>query len=384
MNKTTTLLAGTGLLLGLSAAACRSHGDAARAEAAAPATVRVHAMKPAAIEDSFEAGGVVQARTSATLTSRILAPVREVRVAPGDRVRAGQVLILLDGREPGAQARSAGAAARAAEERAVAARADEAAAQASLALARATYARIASLEAKRSATRHELDEATAALRAGEAGAASAAARAQEATSNVESARAASDAASTTASFTRITAPFDGIVTEKLVEPGNMAAPGTPLARVEDTRAFRLDVRIDESRVSTIAPGSGANVLIESGSGAAAVVEGRVSEIARAVDADSRAFLVKIALPDAAGIRSGMFGRARFAGGSRQALTVPAGAVIRRGQVMSVFVADKGVARLRLVRLRGREVLAGLHPGERVVVDPPAGLLDGTPIKEEGR
>ncbi len=384
MNRTTTFLAGAGLILGLSASACGTRTDAARADAAVPVTVRTHALEPADIEDTFEAGGVVQAHTSATLASRILAPVQEVRVAPGDRVRAGQVLILLDGREPGARARGAGAAARAAERRAVAARADEAAAQASLALARATYERIAVLEAKRSATRHELDQATAALRAEEARAASAAARAQEAASAVESARAASEAASTAASFTRITAPFDGIVTEKLVEPGNMAAPGMPLARVEDTRAFRLDVRVDESRVSTIAPGSGAKVLIESGSGAATVIEGRVSEIARAVDADSRAFLVKIALPGADGIRSGMFGRARFAGRSRQALTVPAGAVIRRGQVTSVFVAENGVARLRLVRLLEHEVLAGLDRGETVIVDPPAGLLDGTPITEEGR
>src|SRR5690606_35078783 len=72
MNRTTTFLAGAGLILGLSASACGTRTDAARADAAVPVTVRTHALEPADIEDTFEAGGVVQAHTSATLASRIL------------------------------------------------------------------------------------------------------------------------------------------------------------------------------------------------------------------------------------------------------------------------------------------------------------------------
>ena len=147
----------------------------------------------------------------------------------------------------------------------------------------------------------ELDDATGALRAAEARAAGAAARAQAAVSGVESARAASEAAGTTESFARITAPFDGVVTEKMVEPGNMAAPGTPLMRVEDTRGFRLDVRVDESRIGQISPGATVPVSLDSGAdGATTTVSGTVAEIGRAVDADARAFLVKIALPDSSG------------------------------------------------------------------------------------
>ena len=250
------------------------------------------------IADTFEAGGVVQARTTATIMARILAPVREVRVAPGDRVRAGQVLIVLDGRDLAAQARSARAAALAADQGVTAAASEQQAAEAALALARATHERIAGLHAKRSATAQELDDATGALRAAEARAAGAAARAQAAVSGVEGARAASEAAGTTESFARITAPFDGVVTEKMVEPGNMAAPGTPLMRLEDTRGFRLDVRVDESRIGQIAPGAIVPVSLDSGTGGApTTVSGTVAEIGRAVDADARAFLVKIALPD---------------------------------------------------------------------------------------
>ena len=196
-------------------------------------------------------------------------------------------------------------------------------------------------------------------------------------SGVDSARAASEAAGTTESFARVTAPFDGVVTEKMVEPGNMAAPGTPLMRVEDTRGFRLEVRVDESRVGQMSIGASVPVSLDAGAGGAtATITGTVTEIGRAVDADTRAFLVKVTLPETAGLRSGMFGRARFEGRARCALTVPAGALVRHGQVSSVFVVEKGVARLRLVNVNGTEILAGLSEAETVIVSPSANVTDG--------
>jgi RND family efflux transporter MFP subunit len=370
-----------GLVLpGCSRAATTTPGDA---EAPIPVTVATVATTD--IADTFEAGGVVQARTTATLMARIVAPVREVRVAPGDRVRAGQVLIVLDANALAAQARSARAAAVAADQGATAAASEQQAADAALALARATHDRIAGLQAKRSATAQELDEATGALRAAEARAAGAAARAQAAVSGIDSARGASEAAGTIASFALITAPFDGVVAEKMVEPGNMAAPGTPLMRLEDTRGFRLDVHVDESRIGQIAQGAAVPVSLDSGAaGAPTTVSGAVSEINRAVDADARAFLVKITLPDTAGLRSGAFGRAHFSGRARRALTVPAGALVRRGQMTSVFVVEKGIARVRLVNASGTEVLAGLSEGDTVIVAAPPSVTDGRRVTAGGR
>lgn len=360
--------------------ACSGNSDPTPADAAAPIPVTVAKVTMIDLADTFEAGGVVQARTTATVTARILAPVTEVRVAPGDRVRAGQLLVVLDGRDLGAYARGARSAVLAAGQGATAAAAEQQAADAALALARATHGRIAALQTRRSATLQELDEAIAALRAAEARAAGAAARAQQAVSGVDSARAASEAAGTTESFARIMAPFDGVVTGKMVEPGNMAAPGTPLMRVEDTRGFRLDVRVDESRVGQISPGARVPVSFDAGTGGATTtVTGTVTEIERAVDADARAFLVKITLPETAALRSGLFGRARFAGWTRRALTVPAGAVVRRGQVTSVFVVEKGVARVRLVNVSGTEVLAGLSEGDVVIVGALPTVSDGRPV-----
>ncbi len=108
------------------------------------------------------------------------------------------------------------------------------------------------------------------------------------------------------------------------------------------------------------------------------------EVSRAVDADARAFLVKIALPDALGLRSGEFGKARFGGTPRRALTIPSSAIVRRGQLTSVFVVDKGVARVRLVNLSESEVLAGLTESEVVILSPPAGVTDGRRVSVGGR
>lgn len=383
-SRTSIILPAAALIAALSAPACsRDTSPPSGEQEAVPVTVATLATTDVA--GTFEVGGIVQARTTATLTSRILAPVLEVRAVPGNRVRAGQVLIVLDGRDLAAQARRARAMGAAADQDIAAATADRQAAEAVLTLARATHGRIASLQAKGSATAQELDDATAALRAAEARGAATAARAQAALAALEGARAGSDAADTTETFSRITAPFDGVITEKMVEPGNMAAPGAPLMRLEDTRGFRLDVRVDESRIAQIVPGTPVPVEFDSeGDDAPRVVTGRVSEVGRALDADARAFLAKIALPADAAWRSGMFGRAHFPALSRRTLIVPPGALVQRGQVTSVFVVEQGIARLRLVSVSGNELLAGLADGDVVIVNPPPVLTDGRRVTAGGR
>ena len=372
----------TALLMSAALSGCSApRASAATPDAAEPIAVTIGPVAMTDVSSAIDAGGVVQARTTATIASRILAPVREVRVVPGNSVREGQTLIVLAGDDLAAGARAARSAALAAEQGSRAAAAELQAAEAGLALARASHGRIADLQAKRSATAQELDDATAMLRSAEARVFGASARVLQAASAVESARAASDQASTTNSFTTIAAPFAGMVTEKTVEPGNMASPGTPLLRLEDTRGFRLEVRVDESRIGQIRNGDSVPVFIGAG---ASSIEGTVVEVGRAVDADARAFLVKIALPDAPGLRSGEFGKARFAGTPRRALTIPSSAIVRRGQLTSVFVVDKGVARVRLVSLSDSEVLAGLVESEVVILSPPAGVTDGRRVSVEGR
>ena len=355
--------------------------DAAPADGAEPIAVTIARVTMADVTSAIDSGGTVQARTTATISARILAPVRDVLVSPGDQVRKGQTLIVLDGSDLAAGARAARSAALAAEQGTKAADADLQAADAGLALARVSHDRIAGLHARRSATAQELDDATATLRSAEARVAGASARALQAASALESARASSDQASTIESFTTIAAPFNGMVTGKMVEPGNLASPGMPLLRLEDIRGFRLEVRVDESHISQIRNGDRVPVFLGTSTTS---IEGTVVEVSRAVDAETRAFLVKIALPDAPDLRSGEFGRARFAGTARRALTIPSSAIVSRGQLTSVFVVDRSVARVRLVNLNESEVLAGLTESEAVILSPPAELTDGRRVIMGGR
>ena len=232
----------------------------------------------------YDAGGVVRARTTATITSRLLAPVLDVQVSPGSSIRRGQVLVRLEDRDLTAQQRRAVAGQDAAEQGGRAAEAERDAARSALALATARHERISLLHERRSTTDDELDQAVAALRASEARVAAANARVAEAAAALAAASANADAARAGASWAVITAPFDGVLTEKLVEPGNMAAPGMPLLRMEDGGGMRVDVRLDESRAGGVKVGDEADVLLDS---IGRRFTGCVIEIARAAEAGAR-------------------------------------------------------------------------------------------------
>jgi RND family efflux transporter MFP subunit len=304
-------------------------------------------------------------------------------------VRAGQTLIVLDDRELAAGHARAAASLVAARRTTDAVAAERAAAEADLDLAKATHRRIADLEARSSATPQELDQAVAALRGAEARVRAAEARRGEAEAQVTAAQAAADGSAVAASYAVLKSPFDGVVTRKLVEAGNTATPGTPLLTIDDTRAFRLEVQVDESRASLVSVGEAVPVFLDAtdslGASMATGVAGRVSEIERAADAGAHTFLVKIDLPSAASLRSGLYGRARFAGATRRTLVVPSSSMVRQGQLTYVFVAERdGRAHLRVVRPGASadsmvEVVAGLSEGERIVVSPGPMLADGSRV-----
>ena len=347
-------------------------------------SAQVQAVTRAPRTTIVEAGGLVQARTTAVVTSRLMAAVREVRVA-GDQVRTGQVLVVLDNRDLGAQARSAQSAAAAAEQSVKAAGADRQAAEATLALAKASHSRVATLQGRKSATAQELDEATADLRAAEARLAAIDARTQQAQAALASAQAGSDAASVTASFALVTAPFAGMVTEKLLEPGNMAMPGTPLLRLEQGGGLRLDVRVDAARVVGVAVGQPVDVVLDGTE--PLVLKGQVSEVARAMESDARAYLVKDCAARRVAVAHRHVRRVRFNGPAMpRSRCRPVRWYVVGNHL--VFVGDGDVARLRMVVLGQAfgggagdvEVVSGLSDGERVVLTPQAGLTDGTPLR----
>jgi multidrug efflux pump subunit AcrA (membrane-fusion protein) len=363
----------------LSAACHSSPGHKPDERAAAP--VVTAAAELTDLASSVEAGGVVRARVTALIASRVMAPIVNVRVRAGDRVHRGDVLVTLDARDLHANDARAQAASMSAAESVRAAEADVQATESAGQLARLTHDRIATLQAKRSATTEELDQAVAARSAAEAQQLAAQARLAAATAGRDAAKAAADAAAVTATYATLTAPFDGIVTERSAEPGSMAAPGSSLLTLEDPTTYRLEVRLDERRAAQVARGRDARVQLDDRE---ASIIGRVVEIAR-VDPMSHSFLVKLDLPAQLSVRSGQFGRATFTGPSRRTLTIPASALVRRGQLTFVFVlgADQH-AHLRPVSIGAVvgdrvEVLAGVRQSERVVTSPEPSLADDTAV-----
>jgi RND family efflux transporter MFP subunit len=157
-----------------------------------------------------------------------------------------------------------------------------------------------------------------------------------------------------------------------------------LVTIEDDSRYRLEVAVEESQLGKVSMGQQARVRIDAFG--ADDLEGCVSEITPAADPMSRSYMVKIDLPSRQGLRSGLYGVARFVSGRKQAIVVPLKAVVERGQLVGVYVVDDAsVARLRLIKTgksygENVEVLSGLSDGERIVVDGVADVKDGVKVQ----
>jgi RND family efflux transporter MFP subunit len=373
--------------LAVSLAACGRGEHAPAPRAREPVAVSVGSVRAVDTAERLEAGGVVAAAQSASVSSRMVATILTVRVRAGDRVRAGQVLVTLDAQDAMALTQQARAGAVAADKALAHARAERLAAQAEHRLASAWQTRIATLHARSSATAQERDEAEARLDAAVARLSGTEAGIEGAEAQFASARAAVDVAAASESFTTIRAPFDGVVTERLTDPGNLAAPGVALLRIDSNGARQVVARVDEARAGYVHAGDQVRVIVDGSDGsvrADSEVEGVVAEVARAVGTDQRAFTVKVTVPETVTARSGSFARLVFRGAPRRTVVVPPGAIQHQGQVSSVYVVQDGVARLRLIQVgpassAGVEVLAGLDAGESLVTSSPASLVDGAPV-----
>jgi len=376
----------TGLIVFLAVAglaACSGHEPPAPdARSSEPVAVRVEKVQATEQSSFYEVIGTVRAENSAQISSRIPSYIRQVHADAGDRVRQGQLLVELDDRDLVSHLDQAKAAKTEVEDAIQEALHALASAQAQLELAEVTHERFEGLLGKKSVSQQEYDEASARLRAARAAVEMSQARKRQAEAKRSQVEAQITVAEVSLGYARIHAPFAGVVIERRMDPGTLAAPGMPILVIDQAGNFRLDASLPETRLSSVRLGETVAVRLEA---LANPVEGRVTEIVPAVDPNSRTAIVRISLPSRNGLRSGMFGRVLLtAGGSESALTVPVQAVVRHGQVQSVFVVQGDVARRRLVSLgsgtNGRQtVLSGLSGGEQVVLNP-NDVRDGGPVR----
>ncbi|MGA7461520.1 MAG: efflux RND transporter periplasmic adaptor subunit [Candidatus Korobacteraceae bacterium] len=321
------------------------------------------------VPDYTEATGTVRAAQSAQLSSQVMGAITRLNVREGDQVRRGEVLITIDAAQQRSAYDSANAGLSASQQSIAAADAD-------YALAEATMNRYQMLFDKKSVSPQEYDEVKTRLAAAKA-------RRDAARAGQTQAEAGVAEASTAIGFTKIRAPFDGLVVAKLADAGAMAAPGVPLLTIEDPSRFRLEALLDEGQIGTVRLGEAVPVVLDSLGDQ--TIAGKVVQIMPMADPASRTFTVKIDLPANPQIRSGLFGRARFPRGERESILVPQSALVHRGQLDAVYVVDKDqIASLRYITL-GRpsgsdvEVLSGLGNGERIVEQPRERELSGKQI-----
>jgi len=307
------------------------------------ATVRTQIVERKSRAATEDVVGTVRPKLSAVIEAKVSGRIEQMLVVPGQLVKAGEKLVLLDAHE-------------------IQARLDQAAAarqQAENDLKRDT-----DLMQQKILSQSEFDNAQSKFRI---------------------AAATEAEAKTMLGYTLITAPFDGVITRKLADVGDLVGdpttPNKPLLQMENPDTLRLEADVPEALVGNVKLGDKLAVRIAA---VASEIEGTVSEISPTADPNSRTYLVKLDLPGATGLRSGQFGRVSVPVGEASAIRVPAAAVIQRGQMELLFVVVNGHAQLRLVKTGNHvgdeiEVVSGLDSGEQVVTEGESVLTDGQPV-----
>ena len=353
------LLSFTSLGLLLAFSACKSEPNP---QASAPEVLRnvpIVRAESLRLPDTVAALGTVHAVQSSQLAAQVMGVITSINVHEGDLVRQGQTLATIDPAQAQAGLERAQAALSAAQH-------DSTAANTERDLAESTFKRYANLYERKSVSPQEFDEVKARK-------AAALSRAEASGSAVSQAKAAVAQAQVAFNYTRIRAPFDGVITARLVDPGSMASPGTPLVTIESTGRYRAEVTVEESDLRLVQMKGEVPVSLDAYPDQTIV--GKVVQIVPSADAMSRTFLVKIDLPALKILRSGLSARANFSRGTRDAVVLPSNAVVDRGALKAIYVVGSDhIASLRYVTVgnsqRDRiEILSGVSANEAVIASP---------------
>jgi RND family efflux transporter MFP subunit len=331
--------------------------------------VKIAVLRPVEVNDYYETSGTIKAKTVSNIASKVMGTVTAVRVREGDPVTQGQELLTIENEDLTQKVKAA----RAAFEEASSAMQ---AAKAAKELADATYGRYKKLFEDKAISGQEMDQMENQKKVAELEYARHEAAAKRA-------KAAFQEAKVAVGYSVITAPTDGIITRKAIDVGSMAMPGTILMVVEDVSAFEVDAQVDEHLVDKIKSDAPVAIVIDS---IGARVKGRVTAVVHAVDPMSRSYLVKIMIPaDAEAytlLKTGLYAKVLVPQGKKQALLVPAAAIVEKGQLTGVYaINEHKVVVYRLIRI-GKdfdgfvEVLSGLDGGQQIIIEETQNAIDG--------
>jgi len=319
----------------------KQEGHAAPLKAEAPVAAVTTIVEQRTIDAVVTAAGALTSRNTSVLSSKVMGRISYLGVQDGDQVPSGKLLIRIESGEITAQAVQA---------------------QAAYNNAKLQYDRIKSLYDAKASTQMEMDQATLGL---------------------ETAQAGLTAAKAMESYTVISAPISGQVVEKRINLGEMAIPGQPLLKIEDNKNLRLEVTVREQDLLHIQPGKAVKVLIDAIPGRE--IAAKVSQVVSASDVRTHSFIVKVDVPAEKGLITGMYGKAIFSIGKREAIVVPRSSVVEMSGISGVYVVSReGTAAFRMVQLgevlgNTVEVVSGLTIGDRIISDKHLGRIEGKKI-----
>lgn len=319
----------------------KKEGHAAAPSTEPPVSVSAYVVEPRTIESVVTAAGALTSRNTSVLSSKVMGRVSYLGVQEGDHVSAGKLLIKIESGEIAAQTFQA---------------------QAAYNNAKLQYDRIKGLYDAKASTQVEMDQATLGL---------------------ETAKAGLNAAKSMESYTTITAPITGQIMEKRINLGEMAMPGQPLLKIEDNLNLRLEVTVREQDILHIQPGAAVNVQIDAMPGKP--IQGKVAMVVPASDVRTHSFVVKVDVPAAKGLITGMYGKAFFPTGKREAIMVPKSAIVDMSGISGVYVVSAdGNAVFQMIQSgeaigNDLEVVSGLKKGDRVIADKHLGRIEGRKV-----
>lgn len=304
-------------------------------------------------------GSVISA-DQVQIASRLTGYVRKLYVHEGQGVKRGQLLLSVDPTD----VRGGIAQARAAVSKA----------QAALADAKANYQRYRALYKQHAVPEQRFQQIQMAY--------------EVAKGNLAAAEAALHTARSQLKYADVRAPFDGTVVGKFIDAGQLATPGKPLLSLQSSGHLQVELQVDTRAFRHLRLGQDIAVSFDGADFRQHTVQGVVERLVGAADPMTHTHTVKIGLGNGSGAASGDYASVSVPLGQRSGIVVPTSAVHRRAGIDGVFVVGRdGTAEFRMVRLGekvkgGVVVLAGLVPGDRVVVSARGELYNGIAIKGE--
>lgn len=333
------------------------------AESSKTPPIAVTTSLPLTVNDrQFSISGKVESIQKAEISTRIMGYINRVNAKVGDRVNQGQLLAVIESSD--IQARQSQAEAMLSQ------------AEAALINAQKDYERFKQLHQQKSASDKELENVQLQY--------------QSATAQAEVARQMRNEALAMKTYTNITAPFDGTITQKLADAGAIANPGMPLFSLEGNRGFHITTLVPESEILTVTKDQPVQVTIPS---SATTFNATISEISHSSLLSGGQYMVRVNVPDSIrqGIYSGQYATLILTVSNHLnkpnnlSIRVPMSSIVTNNQLTGLFtISTSNTALLRWVRLGKQfgndvEVIAGLSANEPFILSAGGKLWNGAPV-----